>query len=203
MLTLIDNYDSFTYNLFHFLGELGAPVRVHRNDEITADEALAHDAGGDRAVARPCDPNRAGICLELIAGRGRNADPRRLPRPSGHRPGLWRPGRARAEPMHGKLSRIHHTGKRVFRGLNNDFLATRYHSPRPSSRKPAGCLEVTAETDGRRDPGRDAQAPSRAWRAVPSREHRLGERPRAPRQLPDLARSERAELGPPETIGSL
>ena len=97
MILLIDNYDSFTYNLFHYLGELGAEVRVVRNDEITADEALALKPEGIVLSPGPCTPNEAGICLEVIEkADGRDADPGRVPGPSGHRPGLWRQHRARA-----------------------------------------------------------------------------------------------------------
>ena len=148
MILLIDNYDSFTYNLFHFLGELGAEVRVERNDALTADQALALKPQGIVLSPGPCTPNEAGICLEVIkkaAGR--------MPILGvclGHQAiGQVYGGRiVRApEPMHGKLSRIHHTGKSVFRGLNNDFLATRYHSLTidPPSMPPV--LEVTATSD--------------------------------------------------------
>ena len=148
MLLLIDNYDSFTWNLFHYLGELGAEVRVVRNDEITADDALKSGAEGIVLSPGPCTPNEAGICLEVIekaAGR--------MPILGvclGHQAiGQVYGGKiVRApQPMHGKLSRVHHTGKSVFRGLNNDFLATRYHSltiDPPSM--PAG-LEITATSD--------------------------------------------------------
>jgi anthranilate synthase component 2 len=126
---LIDNYDSFTYNLFHYLGELGADVVVKRNDELTAAQALVMRPDAVVLSPGPCTPNEAGICLELI----KLAD--------GHVPilgvclGHQSIGQVyggtivRApEPMHGKLSRIHHNGRSVFRGLNNDFEATRYHS---------------------------------------------------------------------------
>jgi len=148
MLLLIDNYDSFTYNLFHYLGELGAEVRVVRNDEITAGEALNSGAEGIVLSPGPCTPNEAGICLEVIE----KADGKMpiLGVCLGHQAiGQVYGGKVvRApEPMHGKLSRIHHTGKSVFRGLNNDFQATRYHSltiDPPSM--PAG-LEVTATSE--------------------------------------------------------
>jgi len=147
VLLLIDNYDSFTYNLFHYLGELGAEVVVRRNDALSAGEALAMQPAGIVLSPGPCDPDKAGICLDLIAAAGG-----RMPILGvclGHQAiGQAYGGRiVRApEPMHGKLSRIHHTGKSVFRGLNNDFLATRYHSLTiaPESLPPA--LEVTATT---------------------------------------------------------
>ncbi|HWY61397.1 MAG TPA: aminodeoxychorismate/anthranilate synthase component II [Rhizomicrobium sp.] len=145
MLLLIDNYDSFTYNLFHFLGELGAKVQVERNDALTAAEALALKPEGIVLSPGPCTPNEAGICLELIekaAGR--------VPILGvclGHQAiGQVYGGRiVRApEPMHGKLSRIHHTGKSVFRGLNNDFNATRYHSLTIAPESMPAALDVTA-----------------------------------------------------------
>jgi len=129
VLLLVDNYDSFTYNLFHYLGELGAKVKVVRNDEITAQEALAMKPEGIVLSPGPCTPNEAGICLDVIEkAQGRMPI---LGVCLGHQAiGQAYGGRiVRApEPMHGKLSRVHHTGKSVFRGLNNDFLATRYHS---------------------------------------------------------------------------
>jgi anthranilate synthase component 2 len=148
MLLLIDNYDSFTYNLFHFLGELGEEVVVKRNDQITVQDALAMSPQSIVLSPGPCDPDRAGICLALI-----NAAAGRVPILGvclGHQAiGQAYGGRiVRApEPMHGKLSRIHHTGKSVFRGLEDGFLATRYHSlviDRPSL---PSVLEITAETD--------------------------------------------------------
>jgi anthranilate synthase component 2 len=148
MLLLIDNYDSFTYNLFHYLGELGADVRVVRNDELTAEAALALKPEGIVLSPGPCTPNEAGICLEVIekaAGR--------MPIFGvclGHQAiGQVYGGRVvRApEPMHGKMSRIHHTGKSVFRGLNNDFLATRYHSLTIAPDSMPAALEVTATSD--------------------------------------------------------
>ena len=148
MLLLIDNYDSFTYNLFHYLGELGADVRVVRNDEISAAEALGMKPDGIVLSPGPCTPNEAGICLDVI--KSANGAMPILGVCLGHQAiGQVYGGRiVRApEPMHGKLSRVHHTGKSVFRGLNNDFLATRYHSltiDPPSM--PAG-LEVTATSD--------------------------------------------------------
>ncbi len=148
MLLLIDNYDSFTYNLFHYLGELGEEAVVKRNDQITVQDALALAPQSIVLSPGPCDPDRAGICLALI-----NAAAGRIPILGvclGHQAiGQAYGGKiVRApEPMHGKLSRIHHTGKSVFRGLEDGFPATRYHSlviDRPTL--PA-CLEITAETD--------------------------------------------------------
>ena len=148
MILLIDNYDSFTYNLFHYLGELGADVLVKRNDELTAQQALALKPEGIVLSPGPCTPNEAGICLDVI----RLAD--------GHVPilgvclghqaiGQVYGGKVvRApQPMHGKLSTIHHTGKSVFRGLNNDFQATRYHSLTIAPESMPAALEVTATSE--------------------------------------------------------
>jgi anthranilate synthase component II len=147
MLLLIDNYDSFTFNLFHYLGELGADVLVKRNDELSAREALAMHPEGIVLSPGPCTPNEAGICLDLI----RAADGRVpiLGVCLGHQAiGQVYGGQVvRApEPMHGKLSRIHHAGKSVFRGLNNDFEATRYHSLTLAPESIPQSLEVTATT---------------------------------------------------------
>jgi anthranilate synthase component II len=148
LLLLIDNYDSFTYNLFHYLGQLGAEVVVKRNDELTAAEALALKPEAIVLSPGPCTPNEAGICLDLI-----NQANGRYPILGvclGHQAiGQVYGGRiVRApEPMHGKLSRIHHTGKSVFRGLNNDFLATRYHSLTIAPDSLPTSLEVTATSD--------------------------------------------------------
>jgi len=130
MLTLIDNYDSFTYNLVHFLGELGASTRVYRNDKITVDEVLAEGPEAIVLSPGPCDPDRAGICLELIARAGPVVPI--LGVCLGHQAiGQIYGGRVVRAPslMHGKLSKVHHTGKGVFAGIPQDFSATRYHSP--------------------------------------------------------------------------
>ena len=148
MLLLIDNYDSFTYNLFHYLGELGADVRVVRNDEISAAEALALKPEGIVLSPGPCTPNEAGICLDVI----KLADGKMpiLGVCLGHQAigQVYGGTVVRApEPMHGKLSRIHHNGKSVFRGLNNDFLATRYHSLTIDPPSMPAVLDITATSD--------------------------------------------------------
>ena len=125
-LLIIDNYDSFTYNLFHYLGELGEDVRVVRNDQIGVDEALSSKPRSIVISPGPCDPDRAGICLDLI----KKADGRvpLLGVCLGHQCiGQAYGGKIlRAPtPMHGKLSHIHHTGKSVFEGLEDGFEATR------------------------------------------------------------------------------
>ena len=129
MIVLIDNYDSFTFNLVHYLGGLGADVVVHRNDKISVADVMAVAAGRDRAVARPLHAERGRhLPRSDRQGRADHSDPRRLPRPSGDRAGVRRQGGARAAPVHGKLSEIKHTGTGVFRGINGPFKATRYHS---------------------------------------------------------------------------
>jgi anthranilate synthase component 2 len=148
LLLLIDNYDSFTYNLFHYLGELGAEVRVVRNDEISAAEALGMMPDGIVLSPGPCTPNEAGICLDVI--KQANGTMPILGVCLGHQAiGQVYGGEiVRApEPMHGKLSRVHHTGKSVFRGLNNDFLATRYHSLTIDPPSMPASLEVTATSE--------------------------------------------------------
>lgn len=147
MFLLIDNYDSFTYNLWHFLGELGAEVTVMRNDSLTVDEALAMKPQGFVISPGPSDPDHAGICLELVR---RSAGVPVLGVCLGHQAiGQALGGKiVRApEPMHGKLSAIRHDGSGVFNGLPNPFPATRYHSlivERPSL---PPVLRVTAWTE--------------------------------------------------------
>jgi len=149
MFLLIDNYDSFTYNLFHFLGELGAKVEVRRNDKITAAEALALKPQGIVISPGPCDPDRAGVCLELIA-----AAAGKVPLFGvclGHQAiGQHFGGRiVRApQPMHGKLSQMTHQGKGVFAGLPSPLTATRYHSLTVDPATfPSNVLEVTATSE--------------------------------------------------------
>ncbi len=129
MILLIDNYDSFTFNLVHFLGDVGARCDVRRNDALTVDQALARAPEAIVLSPGPCTPNEAGICLDLIA-----AAAGRIPILGvclGHQAiGQAFGGqvvRAPA-PMHGKTSRIHHDGSDIFEGVPNPFTATRYHS---------------------------------------------------------------------------
>ncbi len=148
MFLLIDNYDSFTYNLVHYFGELGADVEVRRNDVLTADEALAMQPQGIILSPGPCDPDQAGICLELIE------------KATGKLPifgvclGHQSIGQAfggkivRAPaPMHGKISTITNTGKGVFEGLPESFEVTRYHSLTIDPENLPDCLEVTARSE--------------------------------------------------------
>ena len=150
MIVLIDNYDSFTFNLFHYLGGLGADVVVHRNDKISVADVMAPEPEAIVLSPGPCTPNEAGICLDLIAqSLADDSDPRRLPRPSGDRASVWRQGGARATPVHGKVSEISHTGTGVFRGINGPLKATRYHSLVVERASMPRELTVTAETDDR------------------------------------------------------
>ena len=147
-LLVIDNYDSFTYNLVHFLGELGADSIVKRNDKITLQEI---DSMGPEAIVLspgPATPDTAGICLSLI-DRFAPTTPI-LGVCLGHQAiGQAMGGEVIRAPelMHGKTSAINHTGKGLFRGLNSGFEATRYHSliVRPETLPPS--LEVTASTE--------------------------------------------------------
>jgi anthranilate synthase component 2 len=147
MLILIDNYDSFTYNLVHFLGELGAPCDVIRNDKITADNVLKKKPKAIVLSPGPCTPNEAGICLDLIAKAGPKIP--LLGVCLGHQAigQVYGGNVIRApEPMHGKLSTIRHTGKGVFKGLPERFEVTRYHSLIVERKSLPDCLEITAET---------------------------------------------------------
>ena len=150
MIVLIDNYDSFAFNLVHYLGELGAPADVHRNDKITADAVIAADPDAIVLSPGPCTPTEAGICLELIdkaaksipifgvclghqaIGQAFGGDVVRAP-----------------VPVHGKLSEVHHQGAGVFRGINGSFRATRYHSLVVDRASLPSDLTVTAETGDR------------------------------------------------------
>ena len=128
MILLIDNYDSFTFNLVHFLGDLGARCEVVRNDKLTVAEALARRPEAIVLSPGPCTPNEAGICLDLIRAA---ATVPILGVCLGHQAiGQAFDGKVvRADtPMHGKVSEIHHEGSDVFAGLPDPFTATRYHS---------------------------------------------------------------------------
>ena len=147
MILVIDNYDSFTYNLYQYLGELGASTRVVRNDELTADEAVALRPERIVISPGPGTPDGAGISLELIrraAGRvpvlGVCLGHQALGQAFG--------GRVVRAPtlMHGKTSPIHHDGRTVFAGLPDPFIATRYHSLIVDRGSVPDCLEVSAWT---------------------------------------------------------
>ena len=147
MLLLIDNYDSFTYNLVHYIGELGTESVVVRNDKITVKEVMAQKPKAIVLSPGPCTPNEAGICLDLIKAAGATIP--LLGVCLGHQSiGQTYGGKViRApEPMHGKLSTITHTGKGVFKGLPKSFEITRYHSLIVERASLPDCLEITAET---------------------------------------------------------
>jgi len=130
MLLLIDNYDSFTYNLVHYLGELGAEVVPRRNDALSVEDALAMGPEGILLSPGPCDPDKAGICLALTEAAAK----RRIPLLGvclGHQTiGQAFGGKVvrAADIVHGKMGTIHHEGQGVFAGLPSPFEATRYHS---------------------------------------------------------------------------
>ena len=148
MILVIDNYDSFTYNLVQYLGELGADLMVYRNDQISLEE-IADIAPGKIVISPgPCTPNEAGISVALVqhfAGK--------IPILGvclGHQSiGQAFGGKIVGAPtiMHGKVSEIHHTRKSIFKGLPEPFIATRYHSLVVERESLPVCLEITAETD--------------------------------------------------------
>jgi anthranilate synthase component 2 len=148
MIVLIDNYDSFTFNLFHYLGGLGADVVVHRNDKISTQDVIAADPDAIVLSPGPCTPDDAGICLELVdkaaptipifgvclghqaIGQAFGGTVVRAP-----------------QPVHGKLSEVTHQGQGVFRGINGPFKATRYHSLVIDRTRVPADLAVVAEAD--------------------------------------------------------
>jgi len=149
MILLIDNYDSFTFNLVQFLGDLGADCLVKRNDALTPEEALALNPEAIVLSPGPCTPNEAGICLDLV----KLAAERRLPL-FGVCLGHQSIGQAfggevirATEPVHGKTSPIFHDNTDVFAGLPNPFTATRYHSLIVRRTTMPDCLVATAWTE--------------------------------------------------------
>ncbi|MCI5049142.1 MAG: aminodeoxychorismate/anthranilate synthase component II [Rickettsiales bacterium] len=147
-LLLIDNYDSFTYNLLHYLGELGAEVNVIRNDAISANDAVSQKVDGIVISPGPASPNEAGICLDLVKAA------------AGHVPvlGVCLGHQSIAQafggnvirapyPMHGKTSDITHNGTGVFADIPSPFCVTRYHSLIVKRESLPDCFEITAETD--------------------------------------------------------
>ena len=147
MLLLIDNYDSFTYNLVHYLGELGAGIVVRRNDALTVRDALAMNPTGILLSPGPCDPEQAGICLALTEAAAETQTPL-MGVCLGHQTiGQAFGGKVVRchEIVHGKTGRINHTGTGVFAGLPSPFEATRYHSLVVDRDSLPDCLEITAE----------------------------------------------------------
>lgn len=149
MLLLIDNYDSFTYNLVHYLGELGAEVAVHRNDALDVQAAMALRPSGIVLSPGPCDPARAGICLALTAAAAETGTPL-----MGVCLGHQTIGEAFGgnvvrchEIVHGKMGTMRHTGQGLFAGLPSPFEATRYHSLVVDRATLPDVLEVTAELE--------------------------------------------------------
>jgi len=148
MILVIDNYDSFTYNLVHYLNELGAETLVHRNDALSAEAALALKPQGVLLSPGPCTPNEAGICLDLL-----RAAPDDLPILGvclGHQAigQVFGGDVVRAAAlMHGKTSPIIHTGKGVFAGIKSPFIGTRYHSLSVLRATLPEALEITAWTE--------------------------------------------------------
>jgi anthranilate synthase component II len=148
-VTLIDNYDSFTFNLVHYLGELGAEVAVWRNDKITVADALANEPDAIVLSPGPCTPNEAGVCLDLV--RAASETTPMLGVCLGHQAigQAFGGDIVRAPvPMHGKLSLISHNARGLFRGLNGPFSATRYHSLVIERSSAPAELEISAESDG-------------------------------------------------------
>ena len=149
MLLLIDNYDSFTYNLVHYLGELGADVTVYRNDALSVDEAMAMNPAGILLSPGPCDPDQAGICLDLTCAAATAKTPL-MGVCLGHQTiGQASGGKVVRchEIVHGKMGTMNHTGKGIFAGLPSPFEATRYHSLVVDRDSLPDCLEVTAELE--------------------------------------------------------
>ena len=149
MLLLIDNYDSFTYNLVHYLGELGADVVVKRNDALNVQEAMAMNPAGILLSPGPCDPDQAGICLAMTTAAAETKTPL-----MGVCLGHQTIGQAFGgnvvrcnEIVHGKMGMMHHTGKGLFAGLPTPFEATRYHSLIVDRDTLPDQLEITAELE--------------------------------------------------------
>ena len=149
MLLLIDNYDSFTYNLVHYLGELGADVVVRRNDAFDVQEAMAMNPAGIMLSPGPCDPAQAGICLALTQAAAEAKTPL-IGVCLGHQTiGEAFGGKVvrAGDIVHGKMGTMHHTGKGLFADLPTPFEATRYHSLIVERETLPDCLEITAELE--------------------------------------------------------
>lgn len=149
MITLIDNYDSFTYNLVQYLGDLGQDVTVHRNDKITADDMLGENPDAVLISPGPSDPDHAGICLEVIKACAEHNIPL-FGVCLGHQSIAQAFGGkvVRApEPLHGKVSEVLHNGEGIFKGIPSPFTVTRYHSLIAEGDSLPDDLEVTARTE--------------------------------------------------------
>ncbi len=149
MLLLIDNYDSFTYNLVHYLGELGADTKVVRNDAVDVQQAMAMNPAGILLSPGPCDPDQAGICLALTEAAAETGTPlmgvclghQTIGQAFGGKVVLCH------EIVHGKLGQMKHSGKGLFEGLPSPFPATRYHSLVVERESLPDALEITAELE--------------------------------------------------------
>ena len=149
MVLMIDNYDSFTYNLVQYMGELGADLAVHRNDRITVEEIAEMNPDGIVISPGPCTPHEAGVSVEVISSFAGKVPI--LGVCLGHQSiGAAFGGDVVRAPklMHGKTSEISHDGCTIFEGLNNPFTATRYHSLIVERTTLPDCLEISAEADG-------------------------------------------------------
>ena len=149
MLLLIDNYDSFTYNLVHYLGSLGADVVVKRNDEIDVQQAMTLNPSSILLSPGPCDPDQAGICLALVQAAAETKTPL-VGVCLGHQSiGQAFGGKVVLADaiMHGKMGTITHTGKGVFKDIPSPFQATRYHSLTVDPATLPDCLEITAQVE--------------------------------------------------------
>lgn len=148
MIVLIDNYDSFTYNLVQYLGDLGTQIDVHRNDKVSVDEVLAFDPKGILISPGPSTPDQAGICLDLVKA-AHDHDVPLLGVCLGHQAiGQAFGGHVvQTPPMHGKTSKIKHTNKSIFKGLNDNIQVTRYHSLIIEKDSLPDTLEITAHSD--------------------------------------------------------
>jgi anthranilate synthase/aminodeoxychorismate synthase-like glutamine amidotransferase len=147
MILMIDNYDSFTYNLVQYLGQLGCEVLIHRNDEITVDEINDLKADAIFLSPGPCTPKEAGITVDVIKTYYKTTPIMGVC--LGHQAIGYAFGGnvVRADRlMHGKTSPIHHNGKTIFKGLPNPFIGGRYHSLIVEKSSLPSCLEITAET---------------------------------------------------------
>lgn len=149
MLLLIDNYDSFTYNLVHYLGSLGTEIEIRRNDAIDVQEAMAMKPAGILLSPGPCDPDQAGICLAITLAAAETRTPL-LGVCLGHQTiGQVFGGHVVRchEIVHGKMGTMHHTGKGLFAGLPTPYEATRYHSLIVERETLPDTLEITAELE--------------------------------------------------------
>ncbi len=148
MITLIDNYDSFTYNIVQYLGDLGANVRIYRNDERSVQDVLNEKPSGIIISPGPSDPDHAGICLDLIRAAAEHDIPL-MGVCLGHQSIAQAFGGKvirGLKPMHGKISDVVHEQKTIFSGLPSPYAVTRYHSLIAERESLPDCLEITAET---------------------------------------------------------